>query len=152
MKSTVIIGGGAAGLIACGFAAENSDKVYLIEKNKKLGKKLRITGKGRCNITNSADIEDFFGNIPTNPRFLYSALYSFTNEDIVKLLERLGVKTKTERGGRVFPVSDNAHDVADALSRFALKKNVELVCDSAQRLIMDNGKVVGAVTRGGRYR
>ena len=150
MKSTVIIGGGAAGLIACGFAAENSDKVYLIEKNKKLGKKLRITGKGRCNITNSADIEDFFGNIPTNPRFLYSALYSFTNEDIVKLLEKLGVKTKTERGGRVFPVSDNAHDVADALSRFALKKNVELVCDSAKSLIMDERRVVGAVTAGGR--
>lgn len=150
MKSTVIIGGGAAGLIACGFASENSDKVYLIEKNKKLGKKLRITGKGRCNITNSADIEDFFGNIPTNPRFLYSALYSFTNEDIVKLLERLGVKTKTERGGRVFPVSDNAHDVADALSRFALKKNVELVCDSAKSLIMDERRVVGAVTAGGK--
>ncbi len=150
MKSTVIIGGGAAGLVACGFAAEHSDKVYIIEKNNKLGKKLRITGKGRCNITNSAEIEDFFANIPTNPRFLYSALYSFTNTDIINLLQTLGVKTKTERGGRVFPVSDNAHDVADALSRFALKKNVELICDTASKLLIKNGSVVGVKTKSGR--
>lgn len=150
MKTTVVIGAGAAGLIACGYAAERSDKVYLIEKNNKNGKKLRITGKGRCNITNSADIEDFFQNIPTNPRFLYSALYSFTNFDIIGLLEKYGVKTKVERGGRVFPVSDNAHDVADALSKFALAKNVKLIHGEAQHLITENGEVKGVKLRGGR--
>lgn len=149
-RNIIVIGGGAAGLIACAFAAEHCKKVILVEKNKMLGKKLRITGKGRCNITNAADIEDFFKNIPTNPKFLYSALYSFTNDDIVNLLNGLGVETKTERGGRIFPVSDNAGDVVNALSGFALKKNVQLVHDEAVRLLKSDESVDGVMLKSGR--
>ncbi len=142
-KTVVVIGGGASGMIAAGKAAENAAKVYLIDKNKKLGRKLRITGKGRCNITNSAEIEDFFKSIPVNPKFLYSALYSFTNDDIIKLLESKGVKTKVERGGRVFPESDSAHDVAEALSAYACKKNVETVRGTVTDLVVNDGCVSG---------
>ena len=96
-------------------AAESGKSVELFEKNEKLGKKLFITGKGRCNITNAADLEDFFPAVTSNPKFLYSAFYSFTNEQVIALFERLGVRTKVERGGRVFPVSDHSSDVIQAL-------------------------------------
>ena len=141
-----IIGAGPAGMIACGYLAKKADEVILIDQNKFPGKKLRITGKGRCNITNSADIEDFIKNVPTNPRFLYSAFYSFTNDDIIALLEKMGVKTKVERGGRVFPCSDNAKDVVEALKRFALQKNVRYMCAKAQKLKIKDGKCVGVIT------
>jgi len=143
MKKIAIIGAGPAGMIAAGTAARNGNKVYLIEKNEKMGKKLRITGKGRCNITNSADISEFFAQIPTNSKFLYSALYSFTNDDIISLVEKYGVPTKVERGGRVFPVSDNAHDVAEALRRYALHKNTEYIRDEALDLIISDGIIKG---------
>ena len=143
MKTVAIIVGGAAGMVAAGTAARNGMKVILVDKNKNLGKKLRITGKGRCNITNNADIGDFFSQIPVNHKFLYSALYSFTNEDIIKLIEKQGVKTKVERGGRVFPESDNAHDVADALKRYALTKNVTWIKDKVTKIKTENGKVFG---------
>ena len=143
MKKVVIIGAGPAGMIAAGTAAQNGNKVYLIEKNEKMGKKLRITGKGRCNITNSADISDFFAQIPTNSKFLYSALYSFTNDDIISIVEKHGVPTKVERGGRVFPVSDNAHDVAEALRRYALHKNTEYIRDEVLDILTDDGKIKG---------
>ncbi len=146
----IVVGGGAAGVIACGFAAKTAEKVYLIEKNKLLGRKLRITGKGRCNVTNAADIEDFFKSVPRNPKFLYSAFYSFTNHDIARLLEKSGVALKTERGGRVFPVSDNAHDVANVLAKFALAENVELVSEKAVSLIVLDNKLVGIKTESGR--
>ncbi len=151
IKSAIVIGGGPAGMIACGTLAKSIDKVILIEKNKLLGKKLRITGKGRCNITNNADIEDFIKNVPTNPRFLYSAFYSFTNYDIIALLEEYGVKTKVERGERVFPESDSAKDVADALKRYALCKNVELVRDEVTKLIVTDGCVTGVKTKTKEY-
>ncbi len=141
----IIIGGGAAGLIACGIAAKKADKVVLIEKNDRLGKKLLITGKGRCNITNSAEIEDMINQYPTNGKFLYSALYSFTNYDIINLIEDNGVKTKVERGGRVFPVSDKASDVVEALKRFAIKNNVEIVSGRAQKLIIKDNRACGVV-------
>ena len=115
MNRILIIGGGAAGMIAAVFAAKNGNKVELFEKNEKLGKKLFITGKGRCNITNAADLEDFFPAVTSNPKFLYSAFYSFTNEQVISFFEELGVKTKVERGGRVFPVSDHSSDVIHAL-------------------------------------
>lgn len=151
IKSAIVIGGGPAGMIACGTLAKSIDKVILIEKNKLLGKKLRITGKGRCNITNNADIEDFIKNVPTNPRFLYSAFYSFTNYDIIALLEEYGVKTKVERGERVFPESDSAKDVADALKRYALCKNVELVCDEVTSLVAQDGCIRGVKTKTKEY-
>ncbi len=141
----MVIGGGAAGLIACGVASQKADEVILVEKNDRLGKKLLITGKGRCNITNAAEIEDMINQYPTNSKFLYSALYSFTNDDIVKIIEDNGVKTKVERGGRVFPVSDRASDVVDALKRFALKDNVRTITGRVQKLIIKDNKVCGAV-------
>lgn len=115
MSKVLIIGGGAAGMMAAAFAAKNGNRVEVFEKNEKLGKKLFITGKGRCNITNAADLEDFFPAVTSNPKFLYSAFYSFTNEQVILFFEELGVKTKVERGGRVFPVSDHSSDVIQAL-------------------------------------
>ena len=117
MSKVLIIGGGAAGMMAAVFAAKNGNKVELFEKNKKLGKKLFITGKGRCNITNAAELEDFFPAVTSNPKFLYSAFYSFTNEQVISFFEGLGVRTKVERGGRVFPVSDHSSDVIQALKK-----------------------------------
>lgn len=145
-KKVAVIGGGAAGLIACGKLKDRGKSVVLIEKNGIYGKKLRITGKGRCNITNSAKISDFFDNIPTNGRFLYSALNNFTNEDIIELLNSLGVRVKTERGGRVFPESDNANDVADALSRYARGENVTTVRATAKEILTEDGRVCGVKT------
>lgn len=149
MGTAIVIGGGAAGLIACGGLAKRHEKVILIDHNNILAKKVRITGKGRCNVTNDADIWDFFKNIPTNPKFLYSALYSFTNDNIREILNDYGVKTKVERGGRIFPVSDNANDVADALKKYALRDNVEWIKTSAKELIIDNGRAMGVRTSKG---
>ena len=117
MSKVLIIGGGAAGMMAAVFAAKNGNKVELFEKNEKLGKKLFITGKGRCNITNAAELEDFCPAVTSNPKFLYSAFYSFTNEQVISFFEGLGVRTKVERGGRVFPVSDHSSDVIQALKK-----------------------------------
>ena len=142
-KKVAVIGGGPAGMIACGRLKDRVKTVYLIEPNAFLGKKLRITGKGRCNITNIADVEEMMQNIPTNNSFLYSALYSFTNYDIIALLEEYGVKTKIERGGRVFPESDSAKDVADALKKYALGKHVKWIKDKARDVIIKDGKVAG---------
>ena len=108
----VVVGGGPAGIIS---AAQCGANVMLLEKNTSLGKKLLITGKGRCNITSSIDISDFIKNIPGNGRFLYSAFQNYTNLDIISLLEKNGVKVKTERGNRIFPQSDKAVDVLNAL-------------------------------------
>lgn len=142
----IVIGAGAAGLIAAGKAAESGCEVVLLERNDRVGKKLLITGKGRCNLTNSAETEDMIGMYPTNPKFLYSALYTFTNSDIVELVERNGTKTKVERGGRVFPVSDKASDVVKALRKYALKSNVELVQTRVKGLIIKNGEIKGVHT------
>ena len=147
--TVIICGAGAAGLIAAGTAAEHADKVILIEKNEHVGRKVRITGKGRCNITNACDIEDMISMFPTNGKFLYSALYTFTNDDIVALLEEYGVKTKVERGKRVFPVSDDARDVVAALRKYALKPNVRLMRASVKELIAENGEIRGVITTKG---
>ena len=117
MSKVLIIGGGAAGMMAAVFAAKSGNHVEIFEKNEKLGKKLFITGKGRCNITNAAELEDFFPAVTSNPKFLYSAFYSFTNEQVISFFEELGVRTKVERGGRVFPVSDHSSDVIQALKK-----------------------------------
>lgn len=107
LEKVAVIGAGAAGLMAAGRLAQRGKNVVLIEKNPMLGKKIRITGKGRCNVTNACDIEDMINNhIPVNANFLYSALYSFTNDDLRQLLRENGIETKVERGERVFPVTD----------------------------------------------
>lgn len=149
--TVIVCGGGAAGLIAAGTAAKSADKVILIEKNEFLGRKLRITGKGRCNITNACDIEDMISMYPVNGKFLYSALYSFSNDDIMALLEEYGVKTKIERGGRVFPVSDDARDVVAALRKYALQKNVRLIRAEVKDIRIDNGKIRGVKTTKGDF-
>lgn len=147
--TVIIIGAGAAGLVAAGTAAKTADNVILIEKNDIIGKKLLITGKGRCNITNASDIEDMIKMYPTNAKFLYSALYTFTNDDMVELLESLGVKTKVERGGRVFPVSDRSADVVNALKKYALQSNTKLVRAAVDDIIIENGKILGVKTNKG---
>lgn len=117
MSKVLIIGGGAAGMMAGIFAGRNGHEVHIYEKNEKLGKKLFITGKGRCNITNAGDMDTLFASVTTNSKFLYSGFYSFTNEQAVDFFEELGVRTKVERGNRVFPVSDHSSDVISAMSR-----------------------------------
>lgn len=148
----IVIGAGAAGLIAAGKAAEKAEKVTIIEKNDIVGKKILITGKGRCNITNAAEIEDMITQYPRNAKFLYSSLYTFSNYDIIQLVESYGVKTKVERGGRVFPVSDKARDVVNALKRYALKDNVMLKHETVKSLIVENGAVKGVKTSKGTIR
>ena len=126
MRKIVVIGGGAGGMLAAGRAAECGAKVVLLERNSILGKKLRITGKGRGNVTNTADLEDFVAAFGSNGKFLYSAFSQFPNHDLIDLLERLGVPTKVERGGRVFPASDRASDVAEALERWLRGLKVDI--------------------------
>lgn len=120
-----VIGGGPAGIIAAGIAGSRGKDVYLIEKNKRLGRKLYITGKGRCNVTNAAPIDEFFDFINTNNTFLYSSLYSFTNEDIINILNKYGVETVVERGNRVFPKSNKSSDVLKAFEIFLADNNVK---------------------------
>ena len=143
MRNTVIIGGGPAGLMAAISSAKNEDKVTIIEKMNSCGKKLLITGKGRCNITNNAQMDKFMANTPTNPKFLYGVFNNFTNKDIIELLESEGVKTKVERGERVFPVSDRAQDVLEALLHILKKENLQILTNTtAKRIITDAEKNV----------
>lgn len=129
MSKVVIVGGGPAGIIAA-IAASKKHDVVLVEKNEKLGKKLFITGKGRCNVTNNKDISEFFENIPCNPHFLYSSFYTFTNEDVKDLFEDSGVKLKVERGDRVFPVSDKSSDIIRALEGKLRDNNVKIMLNT----------------------
>lgn len=126
MKQVIVIGGGAAGMMAALQSARAGCQVRLIEKNEKLGKKIYITGKGRCNVTNAGDMETLFRNVITNRKFLYSAFYGFTNTDMMDLLENNGCPLKTERGNRVFPVSDKASDVTAALQKLLQAAGVEI--------------------------
>lgn len=126
MGKILVIGGGAAGMMAAVFAARNGQKVCLFEKNEKLGKKLFITGKGRCNLTNACDMEELLDAVVTNRKFLYSSFYGFTNEETMEFFEELGLKMKTERGNRVFPVSDHSSDVIKVLQDELRKLNVKL--------------------------
>lgn len=125
-----IIGAGPAGIIAAGIAGSRGKDVTLIEKNERIGKKLFITGKGRCNITNNSPIEDFFDNVMKNKNFLYSSFYSFSNIDILDLLHSYGLKTKVERGNRVFPESDKSSDVIKTLQKFLNSNNVNLILNT----------------------
>ena len=126
MSKVLVIGGGAAGMFAAIFAAYNGNEVHIFEKNEKLGKKLFITGKGRCNITNASDMDTLFSSVVTNSKFLYSSFYGYTNRDVIDFFERIGVATKTERGNRVFPVSDHSSDVIAGLIRELNQLGVEI--------------------------
>ena len=138
-----VIGGGAAGMMAAISAAENGAEVVLFERNSVLGKKIRITGKGRCNLTNACDTAEIFDNIPTNGSFLYSAIYSFTNLDVIEFFENEGVKTKVERGERVFPVSDRASDVVEAMRRKIKALNIKVINAYVNSIIVKDKKVCG---------
>ena len=143
----VVIGGGPAGMMASIKASEKAE-VTLIEKNKMLGKKLLITGKGRCNITNNIDISDFIKNIPCNGNFMYSSLYSFTNEDLIKFFNDNGLDTKVERGQRVFPVTDSSQDVLKVLYNCMKEKNINIILNEVVQAILvnDENGIVGVKT------
>ncbi len=140
MGRVIVVGGGPAGMMASLAAARTGDNVILIEKNEKLGKKLYITGKGRCNVTNAADMEILFENVCTNRKFLYSAFYEFNNTAVMDLLEQAGCPLKTERGGRVFPVSDHSSDVIAALQRELKKCGVEIMLNTKAADIMTGAR------------
>ena len=146
MSNVIVVGGGAAGMMAAIFAARNGQNVTLLEKNEKLGKKIFITGKGRCNITNASEIEDLFSAVISNPKFLYSGFYSFTNDQVIHFFEELGVATKIERGNRVFPVSDRAADVIDALFFHMKKLNIPVTQARASQICLEEGRVSGVET------
>ena len=151
MSNVIVVGGGAAGMMAAVFAARNGQNVQLLEKNEKLGKKLFITGKGRCNITNAADIEDLFTAVISNPKFLYSGFYSFTNQQVIDFFEELGVKTKVERGERVFPVSDHSSDVIAAFSRELKSLGVSVSLHTeVKELLCEQDKVCGVLLTNGK--
>lgn len=142
----VVIGGGAAGMMAAAAAAENGRPVILLEKNEKLGKKIYITGKGRCNVTNACGQDKFFENIVSNPKFLYSAFHTFDNKRLETFLENNGCHLKEERGERVFPVSDHASDVTAAFERFLKKNGVQVRLHSEVRSIETDGRKITGVT------
>ena len=150
-KKIVVIGGGAAGMMAALSAAEQGAQVTLLEPNERLGKKLNITGKGRCNVTNNTDIEGLLANIPRNGKFLYSAFNHFNSADAIGFFEKLGVPLKTERGNRVFPVSDSAFDISAALERRLKDLKVQVLRDRASALKIEDGAVCGVVGERGRY-
>lgn len=150
MKKVVIIGGGAAGMMAAVAAARGGAAVVLLEKMPELGRKVLITGKGRCNITNDCDLEGFIRNMPGNGQFLYSALHAFTNRDITAFLAEQGVPVKVERGGRVFPVSDKAADVVAAFRRALTALGVEVrTAEAVREITVRDGSVRGVVTARG---
>jgi len=147
----LVIGGGPAGMMSAITSAENGNNVTILEKNNSCGKKLLITGKGRCNITNSADISDFMKYIPGNPRFLFSAFNNYNNLNIIDFLKKQGVKIKVERGGRVFPVSDNAQDVLNAFLRRLKELDVDIITNcQADSIIVEDGIVKGVKTENGK--
>lgn len=151
LNRVIVIGGGAAGMMAAGTAAERGAQVTLLEKNDRLGKKLYITGKGRCNVTNDCAPEEFFQNVPRNPRFLYSAVYGFAPRDAMAFFEGLGCALKTERGSRVFPVTDRSASVIDALRAWLRKSGVRVVHETAERILTQEGAAAAVRTEAGLH-
>ncbi len=147
----IVVGGGPSGMLAAISAAQNENNVIILERNKFLGKKILVTGKGRCNVTSSIDIEDFIKNIPGNGKFLYSSFQNFTNVDIVNLLESNGIKLKEERGNRYFPVSDKAEDVRACLENQVRKyKNIQVKTNSrVLKILSENEEVIGVQLENG---
>lgn len=152
MSKVLIIGGGAAGMLAGVFAARNHHEVHILEKNEKLGKKLFITGKGRCNVTNACDTEELFAAVMSNPKFLYSAFYSFTPQDIMNFFEGAGVSLKTERGNRVFPQSDHSSDIIRALERELKKAGAQIhLHTEVKEVVQENEAVTGVRLADGTF-
>lgn len=150
MSKVIIIGGGAAGMMAAVTAAENGHAVHVYEKNEKLGKKLFITGKGRCNLTNACGMEELFDAVCTNGKFLYSAFYGFTNQDAIRFFEKSGLKIKVERGNRVFPASDRSSDVIAVLQRRMKSLGVNVHLNMAvKEVLAEDGCVKGILTEAG---
>ncbi len=145
----VVIGGGASGMLCAAVAAQRGLNVVLLETNRQLGRKLRITGKGRCNVTNACDTREFFSNIPGDGRFLMSAMHRFGSAEAMALFEQLGVKLKVERGNRVFPESDSAHEVADALAKYMRQGGVRIVKSRALDIIRGDDGVCAVKTADG---
>ena len=151
-NSVFVVGGGAAGMMAAITAAENGAQVTLLERNDRLGKKLYITGKGRCNVTNDCAPEDFFQNVPRNPRFLYSAVYAFPPREVMAWFEARGCALKTERGNRVFPQSDKSASVIDALRAELRRLGVRVLQERALDIVTQDGAVCGIETDGGFHK
>lgn len=145
----VVIGGGAAGMMCAYNAAQRGMSVVLVDPNRQLGRKVRITGKGRCNVTNNCDIKEFMRNIPGDGRFLYSALNRFSPADTIAFFESHGLPLKTERGNRVFPVSDNANDVAGLMARLCERSGVTIIRSTAKKILTEGGAVSAVVTEEG---
>ena len=144
MSKVLIIGGGAAGMFASIFAARNGNEVHVYEKNEKLGKKLFITGKGRCNITNACDMETLFSNMVTNEKFLYSSFYGFTNQDVLDFFEEIGLKVKVERGNRAYPQSDHSSDVIKALEHEMKRQGVHVhLYTTVKEVLVQDGRFTG---------
>uniref|UniRef100_UPI00286F54E6 aminoacetone oxidase family FAD-binding enzyme n=1 Tax=Anaerosporobacter sp. TaxID=1872529 RepID=UPI00286F54E6 len=149
MSKVFIVGGGAAGMLAAIYAARNGHQVTIYEKNEKLGKKLYITGKGRCNITNACDMETLFDHVMTNSKFLYSSFYAYNNFDVIDFFEEIGLKTKIERGNRVFPESDKSSDVIGALQRELSRLGVKICFYSeVSEVVVEDGVCKGIRLKG----
>ena len=154
MSKVIIIGGGAAGMMAGVFAARNHHEVHILEKNEKLGKKVFITGKGRCNVTNACDTEELFPAMMSNPKFLYSSFYSFTPQDVMGFFEEAGVPLKTERGNRVFPQSDHSSDIIRALERELKKAGAKIHLHTAVKEVVkesETDSVTGVILTDGTF-
>lgn len=152
MHDVIVVGGGPAGMMAAVAAAEYGASVLLLEGNERLGKKLNITGKGRCNVTNNCSVEELLQSIPRNGKFLYSAFSQFDSADTITFFTRRGVPLKTERGNRVFPQSNRAFDISGALEKYLRELGVKLVRDRAQALLVEDGTLTGVKGERGRYR
>lgn len=150
MSKVLIIGGGAAGMSAAIAAAENGNEVHLFEKNEKLGKKIYITGKGRCNVTNACDMDTLFENMVSNPKFLYSSFYGYTNQDVMEFFAQTGLRLKIERGNRVFPESDHASDVIKALEQAMRARGVKIhLYSEVRQLLVVDGRMRGILLSDG---
>ncbi len=150
-KNVIVIGAGAAGTMAAGAAAETGADVLLLERNEKIARKVLITGKGRCNVTNNvADVQSFIQNIPGNGRFLYGAFTGFDNHDVMDFFEDYGVPLKVERGDRVFPVSDKAMDIVDALNRYITDMGVSRKTERVKELLVEENRVCGVACESGK--
>ena len=151
MRKAAVIGGGAAGMMTAVLAAGGKTEIHLYEKNEKLGKKLFITGKGRCNVTNDCPTEEFFTNVVTNPKFLYSSAYSFDSAQVQEFFEAAGVRLKVERGNRVFPESDHSSDIIRALETELKRKNVQVHKNTkVKELLFEGDRVKGIRLENGK--